>query len=98
MPSQMSNRLVWSESQRKDLGQAGFFFCLIPERSKRCQKKKESRSESRGNGHSQVDMVTEIYSHIINEDRQRNTELFAKVLVNLEMKALLTSLAKAMKG
>ncbi len=82
-------------------------------------------------GHSQVDMVTDVYSHIIDEDRRRNAELFeeafyekknlnpkmreetttqtvdvpddvdaellAKVLANLEMKALLASLAKAMK-
>ena len=27
-------------------------------------------------GHSQVDMVTDIYSHIIDEDRRRNAELF----------------------
>ena len=82
-------------------------------------------------GHSQVDMVTDVYSHIIDEDRRRNAELFeeafyekknldpkmrdetatqtvdvpddvdaellAKVLVNPEMKALVASLAKAMK-
>lgn len=82
-------------------------------------------------GHSQVDMVTEVYSHIIDEDRQRNAELFeeafyekknldpkmhsetdiktmavpddvdaellAKVLANPEMKALVSSLAKAIK-
>lgn len=82
-------------------------------------------------GHSQVDMVTDVYSHIIDEDRRRNAELFeeafyekknldpkmreetasqtvdvpddvdaellAKVLANPEMKALLVSLAKAMK-
>lgn len=82
-------------------------------------------------GHSQVDMVTDVYSHIIDEDRRRNAELFeeafyekknldpkmreetttqtvdvpddvdaellAKVLANPEMKALLASLAKAMK-
>lgn len=27
-------------------------------------------------GHAQVDMVTEVYSHIIDEDRKRNAELF----------------------
>ncbi len=82
-------------------------------------------------GHSQVDMVTDVYSHIIDEDRRRNAELFeeafyekknldpkmrdetatqtvdvpedvdaellAKVLANPEMKALMASLAKAMK-
>ena len=82
-------------------------------------------------GHSQTDMVTDVYSHIIDEDRRRNAELFeeafyekknldpkmreetttqtvdvpddvdaellAKVLANPEMKALLASLAKAMK-
>ena len=85
----------------------------------------------RDSGHSQVDMVTDVYSHIIDEDRRRNAELFeeasyekknldpkmreetttqtvdvpddvdaellAKVLANPEMKALLASLAKAMK-
>lgn len=28
----------------------------------------------KGNGHSQVNMVTDAYSHIIEEDRRRNTE------------------------
>lgn len=27
-------------------------------------------------GHSQVSMVTDVYSHIIDEDRKRNAELF----------------------
>ena len=27
-------------------------------------------------GHSRVDMVTDVYSHIIDEDRRRNAELF----------------------
>ena len=27
-------------------------------------------------GHSQVNMVTEVYSHILDEDRKRNAELF----------------------
>ena len=27
-------------------------------------------------GHSQVDMVTDVYSHIIDEERRRNAELF----------------------
>jgi integrase len=27
-------------------------------------------------GHAQVDMVTDVYSHIIDEDRRKNTELF----------------------
>ena len=27
-------------------------------------------------GHSQVDMVTDVYSHIIDEDRRKNAELF----------------------
>ena len=82
-------------------------------------------------GHSQFDMVIDVYSHIIDEDRRRNAELFeeafyekknldpkmreetttqtvdvpddvdaellAKILANPEMKALLASLAKAMK-
>ena len=30
-------------------------------------------------GHSQVDMVTDVYSHIIDEDRRRNAELFEEV-------------------
>ena len=83
-------------------------------------------------GHVQADMVTEIYGHIIDEDRRRNAELMEKafynkeninpnmreqgtnktvevpegvdpellgrVLKNPEMIALLTSLAKSMKG
>lgn len=74
-------------------------------------------------GHAQANMVTEVYSHIIDEDRKKNAELFetafyekknlnpkmqnnlketdmellAKVLANPEMKALLVSLAQAMK-
>lgn len=47
-------------------------------------------------GHSQVDMVTDVYSHIINENQKRNAKLLEKVLTNPEMKALLASLAKAM--
>lgn len=27
-------------------------------------------------GHSQTDMVTDVYSHIIDEDRKKNAELF----------------------
>ena len=84
-------------------------------------------------GHAQADMVTEVYGHIIDEDRRKNakmmenafysqerlspqvgrtegsantiavpegvdTELLMKVLDNLEMAALLTSIAKTMKG
>jgi hypothetical protein len=83
-------------------------------------------------GHSQVNMVTDVYSHILDEDRKRNAELFEeafygkknlnpqmvdagsekmitvpdgveaetlmKVLVNPEMVALLTSLAKTMRS
>ena len=66
-------------------------------------------------GHSQVDMVTDAYSYIIEKKnldpkmREETTsqtvdvpddvdaELLAKGLENLEMKALLASLAKAMK-
>lgn len=83
-------------------------------------------------GHAQADMVTEVYGHIIDEDRRKNAEmmenafynkenlnpkmkedkgdsrkievpdgvdaeLLMKVLVNPEMAALLTSLAKTMK-
>ncbi|MBS6194508.1 MAG: site-specific integrase [Clostridiales bacterium] len=83
-------------------------------------------------GHAQVNMVTDVYSHILDDDRRKNAELFeeafyekkdlnpqmhadpqtntlkipegvdaemlAKVLANPEMTALLTSLAKTMKG
>ena len=48
-------------------------------------------------GHSQINMVTDVYSHIIDDDRRRNAELLAKVLANPEMAALLTLLAKTMK-
>ncbi len=48
-------------------------------------------------GHSKINMVTDVYSHIIDDDRRRNAELLAKVLANPEMAALLTSLAKTMK-
>ena len=48
-------------------------------------------------GHAQADMVTEVYGHILDEDRKRNARLM-KVLGNPEMAALLTSLAKSMKG
>jgi len=30
-------------------------------------------------GHSQVSMVTDVYSHIIDEDRRKNAELFEEV-------------------
>ena len=87
-------------------------------------------------GHSQINMVTDVYSHIIDEDRKKNAELFeeafygkknlnpqlseqsaagkaektvtvpegvdaellTKVLGNLEMEALLTTLAKSMSS
>ena len=88
-------------------------------------------------GHAQADMVTEVYSHILDEDRRKNAQLIEdafynkknlnpamkeqmvedkgnenkvtipegmdanlliKVLGNPEMAALITSLAKAMKG
>ena len=84
-------------------------------------------------GHAQADMVTEVYGHIIDEDRRINAELMEnafynmenlnpemcsqanssntvavpegmdaellmKVLTNPEKTALLTSLAKTMKG
>ena len=58
-------------------------------------------------GHAQADMVTEVYGHILDEDRRKNAEitvpdgvdaeLLMKVLGNPEMAALLTSLAKTMK-
>ena len=40
-------------------------------------------------------MVTEVYGHILDEDRKKNAQLM-KVLGNPEMAALLTSLAKSM--
>lgn len=46
-------------------------------------------------GHAQADMVTEVYGHILDEDRKKNVQLM-KVLGNPEMSALLTSLAKSM--
>lgn len=83
-------------------------------------------------GHSQINMVTDVYSHIVDDDRRKNAELFeqafsekkdldlsmhtnvagksvelltevdaellAKFLSNLEMAALLTTLAKSMAG
>jgi hypothetical protein len=42
-------------------------------------------------------MITDIYSHIIDEDRRKNAELLTKVLINPEMAAVLTSLAKSMQ-
>jgi len=48
-------------------------------------------------GHSQVNMITDVYSHIIDEDRRKNAELLTKVLINPEMAAVLTSLAKSMQ-
>jgi len=83
-------------------------------------------------GHAQADMVTQVYGHIIDEDRRKNAELMEnafygrenlkpdihgqqaanmvavpdgvdaqalmKILGNLEMTALLASLAKSMKN
>ena len=46
-------------------------------------------------GHAQADMVTEVYGHILDEDRKKNAQLM-KVLGNPEKAALLTSLAKSM--
>lgn len=57
-------------------------------------------------GHAQADMVTEVYGHIIDEDRRKNAERMENVFynkenlnpdINPEMAALLTSLAKTMK-
>ena len=52
-------------------------------------------------GHAQADMVTEVYGHIIDEDRRKNAErmenaFYNKENLNPEMAALLTSLAKTM--
>ena len=53
-------------------------------------------------GYAQADMVTEVYGHILDEDRRKNAELmenafYNKENLNPEMAALLTSLAKTMK-
>ena len=42
-------------------------------------------------------LVTDVYSHIIDDDRRRNAERLAKVLSNPEMAALLSALAKGME-
>ena len=52
-------------------------------------------------GHAQADMVTEVYGHIIDEDRRKNAgrmenAFYNKENLNPEMAALLTSLAKTM--
>ena len=49
-------------------------------------------------GHSQINMVTDVYSHIIDDDRRKNAELLAKVLSNPEMAALLSTLAKSLES
>jgi hypothetical protein len=43
-------------------------------------------------------VITDVYSHIIDDDRRKNAELLVKVLANPEMAALLTSLAKGLQG
>lgn len=35
-------------------------------------------------GHSQADMVTQVYSHIIDEERRKNAELMEKAFYNNE--------------
>lgn len=35
-------------------------------------------------GHAQADMVTEVYGHIIDEDRRKNTELMENAFYNKE--------------
>ena len=49
-------------------------------------------------GHSQINMVTDVYSHSIDDDRRKNAELLAKVLSNPEMAALLSTLAKSLES
>ena len=53
-------------------------------------------------GHAQVNMVTDVYSHILDDDRRKNAELFEEAFyekknLNPERRALLNSLAKTMK-
>lgn len=101
---------------------------MLVEWKKSQDKIKETLGDS---GHSQINMVTDVYSHIIDDDRRKNAELFeeafyekkdldpsmhahaagktvelptdvdaellAKVLSNLEMAALLSTLAKSLE-
>ena len=53
-------------------------------------------------GHAQVNMVTDVYSHILDDDRRKNAELFEEAFyekknLDPEMRASLNSLAKTMK-
>lgn len=53
-------------------------------------------------GHAQVNMVTDAYSHITDDDQRKNAELFKEAFyekknLNPERRALLNSLAKTMK-
>ena len=53
-------------------------------------------------GHAQVNMVTDVYSHILDDDRRKNAELFEEAFyekknLDPQMRALLNSLAKTMK-
>ena len=48
-------------------------------------------------GHSQAQMVTDQYSHIIDEDRAHNAQLLAKVLQSPELVALLQVLSGTKK-
>ena len=108
---------------------------MVRKRKKATNKKKNGKKDVKKLTVQQTiaykEMGTDVYSHIIDEDRRRNAELFeeafyekknldpkmreetasqtvdvpddvdaellAKVLANPEMKALLVSLAKAMK-
>lgn len=131
VPEKEVNRIeqVYTVSNRK-YGEDGVVLRLIS-REKPFANGGDIKAVQGDSGHSRVDMVTDVYSHIIDEDRRRNAELFeeafygkknldpkmhdetatqtvdvlddvdaellAKVLANPEMKALLASLAKAMK-
>ena len=53
-------------------------------------------------GHAQVNMVTDVYSYILDDDRRKNAELFEEAFyekknLDPQMRALLNSLAKTMK-
>ena len=53
-------------------------------------------------GHAQVNMITDAYSHIPDDDQRKNAELFKEAFyekknLNPERRALLNSLAKTMK-
>ena len=62
----------------------------------------DTKAVQGASGHAQADMVTEVYGHIIDEDRRKNAEMMENAFYNKEnlnpkMAALLNSLAKTMK-